>query len=105
MKITTDKKYYNEKNGKVYINGIARGQIIPTPDKMDFATAVRYIERTFNKYGILTQADRIVGLFKRGYDELKVKQAIREKFAVIKNTEERLVWVRAYENKLQQIKG
>lgn len=105
MKITTDKKYYNEKTGKVYINGKARANIVPTPDKMDFTTAINYIERTFNKYGILSQCDRIVGLFRRGYDELRIRQALREKLSIIKDNTEKAIWVRAYENKLQKVKG
>ena len=105
MKITTDKKYYNPHTKKVYINGKARANIIPTPDKMDFATAIQYIEKTFNKYGILSQCDRIVGLFRRGYDAHKIRIALREKLSVIKDKMDKAMWVRAYESKLQRVKG
>ena len=105
MKIKTDKKFYNTKNGRVYINGKKRSNVILRPETHTFEEAIREINTTFNKYGILSKCDRIVGLFKRGYDELKVRQALREQIVKIKDVNVRFVWAKAYTNQLQKIKG
>lgn len=76
--------YVNAKGVK-YINGKRVATEVPTPDKMNFDKAVRYIDRTFNKYGLFTKCDRLVGMFKRGYDRLKVESEIIRKLDVIPN--------------------
>lgn len=86
MKITTDKKYYNAKNKKVYINGRRRSTELLTPSRFSFEQAIREIDKTFNKYGILTKCDRIVGMVKRGFDRNQCEEAIIEKLSVIPNT-------------------
>ena len=76
--------YINDKGIK-YINGKRVATENPTPATMDFDKAVKYIDKTFNKYGLFTKCDRLVGLFKRGYDRLMVERELLRKIEVIPN--------------------
>ena len=83
MKIN-ERKYTNYKGVK-YINGKRVATELPTPATMSFERAVKYIDGTFNKYGLFTKCDRLVGLFKRGYDRTKVETELLRKIDVIPN--------------------
>lgn len=76
--------YVNAKGIK-YINGKRVATETPTPATMEFDKAVKYIDRTFNKYGLFTKCDRLVGMFKRGYDRMKVEAELIRKLDVIPN--------------------
>ena len=97
-----EKIYINDKGIK-YINGKRVATENPTPATMDFDKAVRYIDRTFNKYGLFTKCDRLVGLFKRGYDRLKVEREILRKIDVIPNVALRTQMQEAYLRKIDRV--
>lgn len=105
MKIKTDKKYYDAHNGKVYINGKRRCNTIMRPETHTFEEALHEINSTFNKYGILSKCDRIVGLFKRGYEEFKVRKALQEQINLVGDENIRFVLAKSYTSQLQRIKG
>lgn len=105
MKIKTDKKFYNEKNGRVYINGKKRSNVILRPETHTFEEAIREINTTFNKYGLLSKCDRILGLFKRGYDESKVRRSLHEIISQIHSSDFRMTLLQNYIGKLERIKG
>lgn len=94
--------YINHKGIK-YINGKRVATVVPKPTEMDFATAVKYIDRTFNKYGLFTKCDRLLGLFKRGYDRAKVEAELIRKIDVIPNVMLRHEMQTAYLRKIESM--
>ena len=94
--------YINDKGIK-YINGKRVATENPTPKTMDFDTAVKYIDRTFNKYGLFTKCDRLVGLFKRGYDRVKVERELLRKIDIIPNIQLRTQLQDAYLRQMERV--
>ena len=94
--------YINDKGIK-YINGKRVATENPTPTTMSFEKAVQYIDRTFNKYGLFTKCDRLVGLFKRGYDRLKVERELVRKIDVIPNIQLRTQLQDAYLRQMERV--
>lgn len=83
MKI--NEKIYINRRGEKYINGKKVATVLPKPNTHTFTEAVKYIDHTFNKYGLFTKCDRIVGLFKRGYDKQLIEEELLRKLDVIPN--------------------
>ena len=79
-----EKVFINYK-GEKYINGKKSATVLPKPDTHTFEEAVKYIDKTFNKYGLFSKCDRLVGLFKRGYDRLLVERELLRKIEVVPN--------------------
>ena len=94
--------YINDK-GIEYINGKRVATENPTPATMSFDKAVKYIDRTFNKYGLFTKCDRLVGLFKRGYDRLMVEKELIRKIDVIPNVQVRTNMQEAYLRAVERV--
>ena len=94
--------YINDKGIK-YINGKRVATETPTPATMSFEKAVKYIDRTFNKYGLFTKCDRLVGLFKRGYDRVKVEQELLRKIDVIPNIALRTQMAESYLRMIERV--
>ena len=94
--------YINDKGIK-YINGKRVATENPTPATMSFEKAVKYIDRTFNKYGLFTKCDRLVGLFKRGYDRLKVETELLRKIDIIPNIQLRVQLQEAYLRQIERV--
>lgn len=76
MKIKNDLK--GTFNGVEYIRGKRVCKETITADKYTFEQAIKEIDRTFNKYGLLSKIDRIKGMMKHGFDTEKCKAKIRE---------------------------
>ena len=104
MKINTDIKYYRA-DGTVFINGKRRTTGVMRPSTHTFAEAIKEINKSFNKYGILSKCDRVMGLLRRGYAKSDVRKALLELLATIQHKEMRATTAKIYLERLERVRG
>lgn len=101
MKINTDTKYYRA-DGTVFVNGKRRTTGIIRPTTYTFAEAIKEINKSFNKYGILSKCDRIMGLLRRGYAKSDVRKALLKTLATVRQSDIRTTTAKIYLERLER---
>lgn len=104
MKINTDIKYYRA-DGTVFVNGKRRTTEVIRPTTHTFAEAIKEINKSFNKYGILSKCDRIMGLLRRGYAKSDVRKALMETLATVRQSDIRTTTAKIYLERLERIRA